>query len=323
MLRKAQRMWVSPSRVGISGRRSGALRALHLALVLACAGLLLGALILRRDPLLAVIAALLAQSTLLHAIFVANAALQPPAHGAPDHRRRRRRRPAARRPPRRAGVTAVVVTYLEQRDPGGAPAGRAAARRGLAARSSTTRRSTAGATRRSAATGRGPSASAGATPAGRATRRGSRRWSPAWAASAPATPSCVPRAGGEVEIAMFGLRREFHGHGPRRLAAHGGDAARVGAGRHAGGTRRVWLHTCTLDGPARAGELRGARLRDLPPGRRPPEMVRRRADGSSARASWSPDAPVAPALVASSSTSTATSRSYQPSIVTSLPSGCL
>ena len=73
MLRKAQRMWVSPSRVGISGRRSGALRALHLALVLGCAGLLLAALILRRDPLLAVIAALVAQSTLLHAIFVANA----------------------------------------------------------------------------------------------------------------------------------------------------------------------------------------------------------------------------------------------------------
>ncbi len=73
MLRKAQRMWVSPSRVGISGRRSGALRALHVALVLGCAGLLLAALILRRDPLLAVIAALIAQSTLLHAIFVANA----------------------------------------------------------------------------------------------------------------------------------------------------------------------------------------------------------------------------------------------------------
>ena len=62
-----------PERGRDQRRRSSALRALHVALVLGCAGLLLAALILRRDPLLAVIAALIAQSTLLHAIFVANA----------------------------------------------------------------------------------------------------------------------------------------------------------------------------------------------------------------------------------------------------------
>lgn len=58
----------------------------------------------------------------------------------------------------------------------------------------------------------------------------------------------VPRAGGEVEIAMFGLRREFHGLG---LGGWLLTAAARRAWELAGDTRsrRVWLHTCTLDGP--------------------------------------------------------------------------
>ena len=127
----------------------------------------------------------------------------------------------------------------------------------------------------------------------------------------------VPRADGEVEIAMFGLRREFHGQGlggwlltaaARRAWELAGDA----------GGGRVWLHTCTLDGPHALAnyQARGFsiyRTRDLPPELRcrrgRPGPSRRRGRGRPVRAS--------------SSTSTATSRSYQPSTVTSLPSGCL
>ena len=50
-----------------------------------------------------------------------------------------------------------------------------------------------------------------------------------------------------VEIAMFGLRRELHGLGLGGWLLT--EATRRAWALHPGGTRRVWLHTCTLDGP--------------------------------------------------------------------------
>jgi len=53
------------------------------------------------------------------------------------------------------------------------------------------------------------------------------------------------RSGTDVEIASFGLRPGFAGRGL-------GGALLAAATRAAwrGGTRRVWLHTCSLDSPA-------------------------------------------------------------------------
>ena len=54
-----------------------------------------------------------------------------------------------------------------------------------------------------------------------------------------------PQAGGDVEVAIFGLRDAFHGRG---LGGH----LLTEAARRAWalpGTRRVWVHTCSLDGP--------------------------------------------------------------------------
>ncbi|SFF55635.1 Acetyltransferase (GNAT) domain-containing protein [Fontimonas thermophila] len=52
------------------------------------------------------------------------------------------------------------------------------------------------------------------------------------------------QAGDDVEIAYFGLMREFFGQGL------GGHLLSVGIERAwAMGARRVWVHTCTLDGP--------------------------------------------------------------------------
>ncbi|MEM9466984.1 MAG: GNAT family N-acetyltransferase [Actinomycetota bacterium] len=65
---------------------------------------------------------------------------------------------------------------------------------------------------------------------------------------------------GDVEIVSFGLATDMHGHGV------GGwflaEAVRYGFALD--GARRVWLHTCSLDGPnARANyEARGFRLFD-------------------------------------------------------------
>jgi GNAT superfamily N-acetyltransferase len=75
----------------------------------------------------------------------------------------------------------------------------------------------------------------------------------------PGVEECVLRAGdewagyaelvrhddGSVEIAYFGLRARFHG---RRLGGHLLTATARRA--WALGASRVWLHTCTLDGPA-------------------------------------------------------------------------
>jgi FdhD protein len=66
---------------------------------------------------------------------------------------------------------------------------------------------------------------------------------------------------GNVEIVYFGLLPQRHRARHRGLDAHRGACAGAWA---IGGTRRVWLHTCTLDGPyARANyEARGLRLFD-------------------------------------------------------------
>ncbi|HET7677208.1 MAG TPA: GNAT family N-acetyltransferase [Candidatus Limnocylindrales bacterium] len=66
------------------------------------------------------------------------------------------------------------------------------------------------------------------------------------------------KADGDVEIAMFGLLPAFIGRGL-------GGALLTEAVRRAWampGTRRVWVHTCSLDGPAarRNYEARGFRL---------------------------------------------------------------
>ena len=53
------------------------------------------------------------------------------------------------------------------------------------------------------------------------------------------------QAGDDVEIAYFGIMREFLGRGL------GGHLLSVGIDRAwAMGARRVWVHTCSLDGPA-------------------------------------------------------------------------
>lgn len=55
----------------------------------------------------------------------------------------------------------------------------------------------------------------------------------------------VTGAEGSTEIAYFGLLQEFHGRG---LGKHLLTLAVETA--WSGGAARVWLHTCTLDGPA-------------------------------------------------------------------------
>ncbi len=73
----------------------------------------------------------------------------------------------------------------------------------------------------------------------------------------PAGYAEIEHAGGDVELASFGLLPQFfgHGHGPRLLDA-------VVRRAWALGPARVWLHTCTLDGPAALPnyEARGMRV---------------------------------------------------------------
>ena len=65
------------------------------------------------------------------------------------------------------------------------------------------------------------------------------------------------QAGGDVEIAYFGLLPEAIGRGLGRwwLAEVLAEAWRLP------GTRRVWVHTCTLDGPAALATYQGRGLR--------------------------------------------------------------
>ncbi len=54
----------------------------------------------------------------------------------------------------------------------------------------------------------------------------------------------LDRRGDDTEIAYFGLRPQFHGKGlGKHLLSHGIAQA------WAGGARRVFVHTCNLDGP--------------------------------------------------------------------------
>ncbi|WP_028009290.1 GNAT family N-acetyltransferase [Solimonas flava] len=69
-----------------------------------------------------------------------------------------------------------------------------------------------------------------------------------WVLYARGTPAgyieLEKQAGDDVEIAYFGLMREFTG------AGLGGHLLSVGIERAwAMGARRVWVHTCSLDGP--------------------------------------------------------------------------
>ena len=57
----------------------------------------------------------------------------------------------------------------------------------------------------------------------------------------------------DVEIAFFGLLQPYQGLGL------GGHLLTFALRRAFELGDRVWLHTCTLDGPARAAQLRGAR----------------------------------------------------------------
>lgn len=78
-----------------------------------------------------------------------------------------------------------------------------------------------------------------------------------WVAYARGTPAGFieldPQGGGDVEVAYFGLLPAFIGRGigGHLLAtgvARAWDLAERWPGREA--TRRVWVHTCSLDGPA-------------------------------------------------------------------------
>lgn len=70
-----------------------------------------------------------------------------------------------------------------------------------------------------------------------------------WVLYAQGTPAgyieLEKQSGGDVEIAYFGLMREFTGRGL------GGHLLTIGIDRAwAMGAQRVWVHTCSLDGPA-------------------------------------------------------------------------
>jgi GNAT superfamily N-acetyltransferase len=102
-----------------------------------------------------------------------------------------------------------------------------------------------------------------------------------WVAYAHGTPAgYVELAGqdeGVVEIVYFGLLPDFRGRGiGGHLLSYGAARAWDLAGRWPGRapTRRVWVHTCSLDGPHALGnyQRRGFRVYDTvsaPPAGRP------------------------------------------------------
>jgi ribosomal protein S18 acetylase RimI-like enzyme len=67
----------------------------------------------------------------------------------------------------------------------------------------------------------------------------------------------IRREAGESEIVYFGLVERFHGRG---LGKHLLTEAVTRA--WAGGATRVWLHTCTLDGPAALPNYRARGFRE-------------------------------------------------------------
>ncbi|MCD0481661.1 GNAT family N-acetyltransferase [Streptacidiphilus sp. ASG 303] len=99
-------------------------------------------------------------------------------------------------------------------------------------------------------------------------RDGTETWV-AWVRGTPAGyVELSPSGPGEVEIAYFGLVAAFHGRGiGSRLLAEGLARAWDLADRWPalGPTRRVWVHTCSLDGPAalRTYRSRGMEVYDV------------------------------------------------------------
>ncbi|MGK5557110.1 GNAT family N-acetyltransferase [Actinomadura kijaniata] len=100
-----------------------------------------------------------------------------------------------------------------------------------------------------------------------------------WVAYVRGTPAGYveldPQADGQVEISYFGLLPAFTGRGLGGHLLHTGaarawDLADRWPGREP--TRRVWLHTCSTDGPAalRNYQARGFRVHDV---RTRPETV--------------------------------------------------
>lgn len=83
----------------------------------------------------------------------------------------------------------------------------------------------------------------------------------------------APGAGGDVEVAMFGLHAAFRGRGLGGWLLT--EAVRRAWALHPDGTRRVWLHTSSLDAPHALAnyEARGFRVYDrvtAPAGTGPP-----------------------------------------------------
>lgn len=68
-----------------------------------------------------------------------------------------------------------------------------------------------------------------------------------WVDGVPAGYFELEEQGHSVEIAYFGLNRQFIGHG---IGGWLLTTALEQAWTVAGGAERVWLHTCSLDGPA-------------------------------------------------------------------------
>ena len=65
-----------------------------------------------------------------------------------------------------------------------------------------------------------------------------------YAQGVPAGYIELAQTGDSTEVAYFGLRSEFHGNGyGKHLLSYGIAQA------WAGGAKRVWVHTCNLDGP--------------------------------------------------------------------------
>ena len=73
--------------------------------------------------------------------------------------------------------------------------------------------------------------------------------------------------GAGVEIVQFGLLPRFAGRGLGGALLVSGDGAGLGDGQQraapagAGGVRRVWLHTCTLDSPPALANYRARGFR--------------------------------------------------------------
>ena len=91
--------------------------------------------------------------------------------------------------------------------------------------------------------------------------------------------------GGDVELAYFGLMPQFIGQGARRSPADRRDRRAWALPD----TRRVWVHTCSLDHPSALGELPGARPRDLRRRDRDPRAARSSPRGRGQGPNFAPE----------------------------------